>query len=361
MGALLKVNTVLHPLYYDPKHPSGYGGIHALYRAAKQRMKSITLKQVREWLKEQRTYTLHKPIRRKFVRRKTVVGGIDHQWQADLADMQSLMKYNSPYRYLLCVIDVFSKYAWVIPIKDKTGKTLVQSFSSILKTRYPKALQTDKGSEFKNKEFQHFLKKQDIHFFTTENPETKASVVERFQRTLKSRMWKYFTHHQTRRFVDILPQLVNAYNHRHHRSIKMAPVDVNENNEAEVALHLYGQKRVPAPLNVMLGDLVRINKTKRTFDKGYLPNWTTELFKVVRIHRTSPPTVKLTDLEDEPILGSFYVSEIQPIKDDGIYDIDTVLARRTRVVDGKKRREVKVHWKGYPSKFDSWIPESHLV
>ena len=129
-----------------------------------------------------------------------MVAGIDYQWQADLANMSRMSKVNDKYRYLLCIIDVFSKFAWVVPIKNKTGKTLVDAFKSVLKSgRSPKSLQTNKGTEFKNKDFQNFLKSRKIHIFTTENPETKASIVERFQRTLKSRMWKYFTHHRTLR------------------------------------------------------------------------------------------------------------------------------------------------------------------
>ena len=155
------------------------------------------------------------------------MAGIDTQWQADLADLSKLSKSNDKHRYLLCTIDVFSKYAWVVPIKDKTGKTLVIAFKSVLKSgRWPNILQTDKGAELKNKEFQNFLKTRKIHFFTTENPKTKANIVERFQRTLKTRMWKYFTHNRTLRYVDILPKLVHGYNHAYHRSIKCAPVSV---------------------------------------------------------------------------------------------------------------------------------------
>ena len=112
--------------------------------------KTVKLKDVRNWLKKQQTYNLRKPIRRKFLRRKTVVAGIDHQWQADLADMSKLSNSNDKFKFLLCIIDVFSKYAWVVPIKDKTGITLVNAFKSVLKSgRSPKSLQTDKGTEFK--------------------------------------------------------------------------------------------------------------------------------------------------------------------------------------------------------------------
>ena len=121
------------------------------------------------------------------------MAGIDTQWQADLVDLSKLSNSNDKHRYLICIIDFFSKYAWVVPIKDKMGKTLVIALKSVLKSgRCPKGLQTDKGTEFKNKEFQNFLKAKKIHFFTAENPETKASIVECFQRTLITRMWKYF-------------------------------------------------------------------------------------------------------------------------------------------------------------------------
>ena len=179
-----------------------------LYRCIKlprKFKKKIKLDDVKRWFRKQQTYTLHKSIRIKFYRRKTIAAGIDYQWQADLADMSSTSKFNDKYRFLLCIIDIFSKYAWVVPIKDKTGKTLVHALKSLLKSgRKPKRLQTDKGTECKNKDFQNFLKSKKIHFFTIENPETKASIVERFQRTLKSRMWKYFTHHRTLRYFDIL-------------------------------------------------------------------------------------------------------------------------------------------------------------
>ena len=254
-------------IYYDSISSVAYSGVKHLYDTVKQTFPDVKLKHIKEWLRGQKTYTLHKPIRRRFTRRKTIVGGIDQQWQADLADMQHFSKQNDNQRYLLCVIDVFSKFSWVLPIPNKTGKTLIDAFKIILKTskRKPLSLQTDKVTEFKNKEFQQFLKSNKIHFFTTENPETKASIVERFQRTLKARMWKYFTYHQTRKYIDVLQNFVDGYNTTYHRSIKRSPISVNETNEIEVTQALYGNKQAKQP-KLNIGDLVRINKTKRTFD-----------------------------------------------------------------------------------------------
>ena len=130
-----------------------------MYKSAKYILKNVKYQDVRNWLQGETTYTLHKPIRKRFKRRKTIVAGIDQQWQADLADMQHLAKQNDQKKYLLCVIDVFSKFSWVIPIPNKTGKTLVDAFTSIIRKskRKPVSLQTDKGTEFKNREFQHYL------------------------------------------------------------------------------------------------------------------------------------------------------------------------------------------------------------
>ena len=218
---------ILEQLYNNPKSPAGYTGEQALYKLAKQSSKKVKLQDVRDWLRKQQTYTLHKPIRKKFLQHKTVVAGIDTQWQEDLADLSKLSKSNDNHRYLLCIIDVFSKYAWVVPINDKSGKTLVSALKSVVKSgQYPKKLQTYKGTEFENKEFQNLLKNKKIHSFTTENPETKARIVERFQRTLKTHMWKCLTYNRTLRYVDILPKLVHGYIHAYFRSIKFLPVSV---------------------------------------------------------------------------------------------------------------------------------------
>ena len=162
---------------------------------------------------------------------------------------------------------------------------MIQAFKLVLKTgRHPKSLQTDKGTEFKNKDFQHFLKSKHIHFFTTENPETKASIAERFQRTLKSRMWKYFTHHRTLNYVDVLSKLVRGYNHAFHRSIQHSPASVNSDNEVLVSESLFGKKKKTKnskriqPL-VKVGDFVRLNKSKRTFIKDICPLGLKNYFK----------------------------------------------------------------------------------
>ena len=267
------VDEYLTSVYYDPKRPGSFGGAESLYRDVKEEGKlKISRKQISDWLASQDTYTLHKPARRNFKRNRVIVGGIDEEWQLDLADTQSLKRYNDGYRYLLVCIDVFSKYAWIVPIKSKTGSALVEAFKVILSAgRKPQKIMTDQGTEFFNKSFQTLLNNESIQLFNTFN-ETKASVVERVIRTFKTRMWRYFTAKKTLRYIDMLPELVYSYNHSQHRSIKTKPALVNAKNEDKVWHILYGSvfdNVQSAKYKFKIGDQVRISKIKRKFDKGY--------------------------------------------------------------------------------------------
>ena len=175
----------LHRHYYDPKRVGSYGGVAALQRVVPAE------RNVERWLSTQDAYTLHKPVRRHFKRRCVVVGGPNQQWQADLVDMSRLKAANDGTTFLLTVIDVFSKLAWCVPLKSKSAASLVAAFTQLLDdNNRPTTLQTDKGSEFLNRSLQRLLKQYGVHHFATHNEETKASIVERFNRILKTRMWR---------------------------------------------------------------------------------------------------------------------------------------------------------------------------
>ena len=347
----------LKKVYYNAKLPGSLGGVVALARATKQKKDDV-----RHWLSFEDTYTLHKPVRRKFLRRRTIVGGIDHQWQADLIDLQKLKKDNKGYVFLLTCIDVLSKHAWVVPLKDKTGANLVKAFQQIFTEggRKPLKLQTDKGTEFKNRLVQKLLRDLDIDFFTTENDDIKAAVVERFNRTLKDRLWRYFTKTNSTHYLEVLPDLVRAYNHTIHSSIKRAPVEVNTENQEDVWFQLYGgQKKLKyIKSKLKVGDRVRISKTRRVFKKGYLPSWTRELFTVHTVINTYPVTYTIKDDHDEVLKGTFYKQELQKVGDKEEYQIETVLDQR---VTKKGQREYLVKWLGYDSSFNQWIPQQALL
>ena len=151
-------------------------------------------------------------------------------------DLSSLSRVNDNYKFLLTCIDVLSKYAWVVPMKDKSAKSVVDAVAYIFTTskRMPNKIQGDKGQEFVNRKFKSFLKDHRVHFFSTENDDIKASVVERFNRALKSKMWRYFTYTRNKRYVDTLDDLVLSYNNRKHRTIPMSPSDVTTDDELDL-------------------------------------------------------------------------------------------------------------------------------
>ena len=171
------------------------------------------------------------------------------------------------------MIDVFSKQAWCIPLKNKLAASLVVAFTQLLRERSPITLQTDKGSEFLIRSLQKLLKQYGVHHFSTHNEETKASIVERCNRTLKTSMWRYFTKSQSDRYLDVLQDFVQSYSDTYHRSIGMAPSEVNGTNQECVWQRSYGHEGGGTP-KFRIGDRVRISKAKRHFEKGYMANWT---------------------------------------------------------------------------------------
>ena len=324
------------------------------------------------------------------------MAGVDDQWQADLVDMQPLARENGGVKYLLTCIDVFSKYAWVLPLHDKSAGSLVAAFRDLLgraAPRRPHRLQTDKGREFLNASLQQLLAGGEggppVEHFTTWS-DMKAAVVERFNRTLKARMWQYFTEHQTHHYMGILPRLVEAYNKSPHRSIGTSPVSVQPGAKAlieKVRTRLYGKRKgkghggggggggsgagehaehvrphpardtracpppppppPPAPAEDEAEELdppnrpavlepgakVRISRVKGVFEKGYAPNWSAEDFRIREIVEPSDvggaerTTYKLEDRSGEPISGSWYQEELLPISRNR-YLIEHILRRR---------------------------------
>jgi len=340
--------------YFDPKHPGSFSSPLNFYKNSD---KKFTQKKIKDWLINQDTYTLHRPVRWHFQRRRIFTSGIDDLWQADLADLSSIAKFNDGFKFLLTCIDVFSKFAWAIPLKNKSSKSVVSAFTEIFEKRKPANLQTDKGSEFLNESAQKLFRDNSINFYTTENEDIKAAVVERFNRTLKTKMWKYFTFKGTHRYVDVLDDLVYSYNNSFHRTIKMAPSEVNKDNESSILKLNYIPKK-PLKWLLNVGDKVRISKARRHFKKGYLPNWSEEIFTVTIRHPTDPPTYGIEDYDKERVKGKFYEFELQKVhKTDDIYKVETVL--KTRKKNGKKEYYVK--WFGYPDKFNSWVTDLNRI
>ena len=262
--------------------------------------------------------------------------------------------------WLLNVIDILSRYVWSVPIKNKSGIEVTNAFKIIFKEAIPEKIQFDEGKEFYNKDLKQLLDKHDIEYFSSKS-DKKASVVERFNKTLKTRMWKYFTANETYKWTDILDDLVTGYNNSNHSSIGMKPVDARKpDNEEIVWNNLYGAFILNdfGEPRFKVNQTVRISKYRKTFSKGYTPNFTDEIFKIKKIILTKPFVYKLVDLQDEEILGYFYEDELSLVinPEDIEYKIEKILEYKT--IKGKKYALVK--YKSYDDKFNEWIPVSAI-
>ena len=208
----------------------------------------------------------------------------DNIWDVDLADMQLISKYNNGIRYLLCAIDLFSKYAFVIPLKDKKGSTIVNAFQSILNNskRKPNKIWVDQDSEFYNTHFKKWVKGNNIEMYSTHN-ERKSVVAERLIRTLKNKIYKHMATISKTVYFDVLNNIVDECNNTCHKTIKMKPIDVKNNPFAK-----YNEESNEKDPKFKVGDHVRISKYKNNFAKGYAPNWSNEIFVVKQIKNTVP-------------------------------------------------------------------------
>ena len=251
----------------------------------------------------------HKPIIRKFNKRKVYSQFKDNIWGVDLADMQSLSRKNKGIKYLLCAIDLYSRYAFVIPLKDKKGISIVNAFNKIIKqsNRKPNKIWVDQEGEFYNNVFEKWPSDNDINMYSTHN-EGKSVVAERFIRTLKNKLYKHMTATGKNVYDDVLDDIVNEYNNTKHNSIKMKPIDVGDNKRVYIDEHNEKDSRFK------VGDRVRITRYKNIFAKEYASNWSSEIFIVDKINDTVPYTYNLKDLNDEEVIGSFYDKELQKTK-----------------------------------------------
>ena len=247
----------------------------------------------------------------------------------------------------MTVIDNVSKYAWAVPLKNKSGPEVTKALKSIfVKGRVPEKLHVDRGTEFYNANCKALLDSYNIKLYSTYS-NLKASIVERFNRTLKSKMWKKFSLQGSYKWLDILPNLISEYNSTKHRTIKMKPKDVGVNNEIDVMKRFNIERWNRAPKKF---EKVRISKSKPVFEKGYTPNWSTEVFTIVEVKKTVPYTYLLKDYQGERIAGGFYEEELKKPAHPDVYLVEKVLKRR-----GNK---LFVKWLGFDNTHNSWIDKS---
>ena len=275
----------------------------------------------------------------------------------DLIDMQQLAPFNDGKNYLLAVIDTFTRYAFVRALKDKTGVNVLHEFKSIVDEAVDKPLiiTMDRGTEFSNQLFKNYCIQNQIRCY---NPDTSihAAFIERFNRSLQALIYKYMTENETRRYIDVLPKLVQTYNNRNHRMIGTTPFLA----ENDVTTHLgirnltakYHGKIKKRNVIFKVGDKVRIVKLKNKFSRGYNEQQQQEIFKIKEIKtKTIIPMYVLETYDgSETISGSFYDNELVKVSGE-VFRIEKVLRKRRR----QGIEEYFVKWKGFNDTYNSWI------
>lgn len=339
--------------YFDPSAPASFSGASTFRRHQAE----YSYNELADILSGYRAYTLHRPARKRFPRNSIITGGIDHLWETDLSDLSKFSKKNDHVKFLMCVIDAFSKYAWVLPLKTKSAPDILEAWKKLFRKtdRRPKFVRSDKGSEFVNKLLKHFFKENGISFYTSQNDDVKCSIVERFQRTWKSKLSRMMTHMRSERYVDKMDDLTASYNATYHRSIGYTPKEVNKANEAKVWHRLYGKiKLTRKKPKFKVNDRVKIKLREDVFRKGFNHQYTEEDFIIDKVLRKQNYVYQLKDLNSEPIIGTFYQFELIKVKNiDDVFIIEKVLKTRRR----NNKTEYFVKFLGYSNKFNSWVDD----
>lgn len=306
----------LNNLFYDLRQPTAYSAPKTLLNKLKSSGSKAKLSTVQNWLSGQPTYYVHKPVTRKFVRRKYEMSHPGDLLQIDLLDVRNIYKYNKPFKYILTCIDGFTKKAFAVPLRSKNSDEVAEAFTEIL-LKIPKVrhVMSDKGKEFVK--LPPLLTKSDIKYYVSQDDVIKCGMIERFQRTLRNRMNKHFTKTGQQRFIEALPKIMKNYNATKHSSTGFKPDDVTDENKHKVFRNLFPEKLIATTKldkpKFKVGDKVLLARPKVAFKKeGY--GWTQEPFYISKIRNTNPITYEVCDANNEPIQGGFYEQELQRIK-----------------------------------------------
>lgn len=356
-------DELLRSIYYDVNNPASYSSRDKLYNAAKKIDPSIKLTDVTNFLSGQLTYTLHRRVVRKFQRNPIVSTHHSEGGQADLVDIQRYKKDNNGYGFILTVIDTFSRKAYAVPVESKHAENMCKAFKQIFKNYKPDQLQTDEGKEFTAARVQQLFKDFMVHWFVAKNEMIKCSMVERFQRTLMTRIHKYMTAKGTNKFISLLPQFVATYNNTFHRTIKMTPDEAIAVPEKVVFKNIHGFEDERALLKHMLAkpklnsnQSVRVANQKGAFEKGYTTNFSDRVYKIDKsITALKRPVYRLKTHDNKIIKGNFYPEEVQAISNSDLYRVQVIRERKRG-----RRKEYLVHYINFPDSEDQWISSSQI-
>ena len=312
----------LKKLYYDYKHPAGYSSIKTLSLYSK-----INKNKVKQWLETQPIYSLFKPYKK--LKRNTnflpIIGyGNNYCHQADLIDISRLSKWNERIRFLLTLIDIFSKKAFVIPLKNKFGKTIMNALNLVYrrKINIPQHFHSDAGREFKNQYVENYLKSKKIKYWVSTSP-YKAAICERFNRTLQMKLYKIMKYKKTKTYLPFLQDIVQTYNNSIHHSHGMRPNQITVRDFHKVFSKLYDNRLNKAyqfQVHFKVGDNCRLVNNIKLFRKGFLPTFSDDIYCIISIdYKTKPVTYKLVSEDGVILPGKFYDNELSRYRDKYIF------------------------------------------
>jgi hypothetical protein len=308
---------------------------------------------------KQLTKELHTPVKKMFPKLKVRVPYKDHTWSMDLVDMTLWADYNDGYKYILNIIDIWTRYAWSVPLKKKTAKEVLDAFKQVIaeSKRIPEKIWVDQGTEFYNQQMTRYLAANNMVRYSTHG-QHKACMIERLNRTLKTKMWREFTEYQTNNWINRQVKLLEWYNHKEHSGIgNRTPYSVSQWPNDEVRLDICIGSSNAKP-KFQLRHVVRVSRAKGIFEKGYTANWSQEQFTIIRRRLGTcdePPVYYLRDHQHNEVKGLFYEDELQLVKYPLVYLVEAVLQH------DKKNKRMLIKWLGFNDKHNSWIPEDNII
>ena len=376
--------TFLDSIYHDVSSPDSFASIKKLHAAARNNgRRDITLKDVKNYLTTQTSYTLHGYVPKTYRKSMVIVWGPGNLLSSDLADFSNLKDYNEGYRYLVFFIDCYSRKLSITPIKDKKSETLSKVLDDYLTSssyNYSR-LWVDRGGEYYNNKVQKICQKHNVKMYSVHNYKMKASYSERVIKTIKGKLYKLFTHFNSYNYLDHLQDVVKSYNNSKHAGLLgMTPNQVHIITNEMVLQDLtrkmikqkytnYGAiKRGRWQLDFSIRSLIPENTHVRLlavnadniFNKSYLPLFTQEIFKVHSVNRNSNPiTYTLSDLNNEVIEGRVYRNEIKVAAKPTLFDIEKIIQKK--YCRKTKKHLALVKYIGYPDSFNEWIDVKNLV
>lgn len=352
---------MLKNLWSNPASKFAFSGVTKIKQLYGDEKK---VSEIQNELSENRTYTRHKEAKKIKNFNPFFVYNINEMWQIDLMYLPDLSKYNEGYKYLLCLLEVFTRKLYIKILKEKTSRVVTDGFNEIQQkiNNFPKKIVCDMGGEFKCALFEKYCRENKIKLIFTTN-DTKASHVERAQRSFQAILYRILEEHQTKKYLEHLETVLIIYNNRINRITGYSPNNaMKKENHSDVRKNLekYYNSRIllRKKAKYKIGDKVRILEKRKNFSKGYHPYFSEEVFKIKKVLINLPqPRYIIVSFDDkEEILGSFYERELTKASHEE-YKVEKILKKRVK----KNKTEFFVKWLGYSDEHNSWVKAEDIT